>query len=645
MEKFWSTVCIFLPTGIQTITARDGFNSLLPNIFYAQLNYLGQTLSVPNDPMINSNHQGSLIPNPSYPNSDISMDEAWNVETGWDSIKVGIIDEAMYWANEDFSLDGSGTFAGSTIKGGKDYTHGGVDISNVTAPHFSHGTSVGGIVGALRNNGVGIAGVAGGDMAQNKPGVSLYSLGILDYNVMDSMSYSHDAILEGFSNTTTGYGYGLNILNNSWKTNYPDSLLKILVRECFINGCLFVAARGNWGTSEAQYPSCFKDEMVISVGASGTDGMHKTQIGYVNGDGYGSSYGLDMDVIAPGTTQLITTTIEPSLPYNWPTYVGCQITQPSNYDCFNGTSSAAPHVTGLAALMLSHHNVLRNYPCNLSQEDVEFLLQRYSTDIDSVSTFFNYPAGYDSLNGWGRINAGNTMDTISGPHNSIFHSGNPTGSSWTVVSSIPLTITQPIWGLPAGNYTADRYKFVYNYSNTFSPTTTILEAWPRFQKTGGTSDSTTNMMERWYDFNYTISGNTFSATNTTYYWFITSGPTGTINHYYPESPSHLQTAYSLHLFDPNGNVGIKKSTETSLKVNIFPNPSNDAITITVSEYTAGFRLEIYDILSRKISSIDLKEKNQKSIRLDISAYKPGMYFCNIYSDDKVLHATKKFIKQ
>jgi len=66
-----------------------------------------------------------------------------------------------------------------------------------------------------------------------------------------------------------------------------------------------------------------------------------------------------------------------------------------------GTSFAAPHVSGLAGLLLSVNN-------RLEPDDVEHII---SMSADSIA-----PAGFDSLTGWGRINAKRALDLLRSPN-------------------------------------------------------------------------------------------------------------------------------------------------------------------------------------------------------------------------------------
>ncbi|HRN38706.1 MAG TPA: S8 family serine peptidase, partial [Flavobacteriales bacterium] len=181
VPKFWSSFLLQLDHGLDLVAAKDSLSQLTQYIDYAEVNGLGTYTSVPDDPYF-SIFQGSLIPNVNYPNASINLDGAWDVQTGKPYVKVGVYDDPVYWAHEDF---GDGSYSGSKVKG-YDYYHG-TDLSNVNDPPNSHGTAVAGVIGALRNNGTGVAGIAGGDVeGDGNTGAALYSMAIFSNNSLAS---------------------------------------------------------------------------------------------------------------------------------------------------------------------------------------------------------------------------------------------------------------------------------------------------------------------------------------------------------------------------------------------------------------------------------------------------------------------------
>lgn len=150
---FWSTLLMTLPDEMDIESTINQLNTLFPVIEYAHRNSIYLKTSVPNDSLITI-YQSSLISSPSFRRAHINVDSAWNITTGKKYIKAGVYDDPIYWKHPDF---GGPNFRKSVIKGGRDFVHQ-LDISVLDSINGNHGTSVAGIIGALRNNRIGIAG-------------------------------------------------------------------------------------------------------------------------------------------------------------------------------------------------------------------------------------------------------------------------------------------------------------------------------------------------------------------------------------------------------------------------------------------------------------------------------------------------------
>ncbi|MDX1652362.1 MAG: S8 family serine peptidase [Brumimicrobium sp.] len=313
-----------------------------------------------------------------------------------------------------------------------------------------HGTQIAGIIGAKRNNQIGIAGIAGGDGSDTagcslidfkspflSPAVISYRLASVVDAARSAGSYFDygDNYHNGGGNDfyfNSAKGFGVHIGNHSYtirtvlpladeeKTPSADSSSVIEVTECDLcreaylfslqNGVINVVGRGNNGFDngdptyvEDLTPQNLPDGWIISVGASGYDG--NTVEEGVNqsiseqSSGFYSLYGGNMDLVAPGSDSIVYSTLTTNVS--------------GLYRKFNGTSAAAPHVAGVAALLLSHYN----RPCysnqNLTIEDVEYLLEKSATDI--------FDSGPDLKSGAGRLNAGAALEMIKDPTKQIIH--------------------------------------------------------------------------------------------------------------------------------------------------------------------------------------------------------------------------------
>jgi len=135
-----------------------------------------------------------------------------------------------------------------------------------------HGTRIIGIIGALRNNQKGIAGIAGGDIGNNIPSIQMHSYRVASSlpNTGTSNTINSDMV-ESWIHAANATGQPrIDIANHSSFTNSPDELLRETYQLAVKSGIIFVNLRGNNGNDDPIYPTNFRDEWSISVGASGT---------------------------------------------------------------------------------------------------------------------------------------------------------------------------------------------------------------------------------------------------------------------------------------------------------------------------------------------------------------------------------------
>lgn len=276
---------------------------------------------------------------------DINVLPVWqNFTTGSSSVIVAVVDGGVDVNHPDLQ--------GVVIPGGENgskcfvYNYEGYDISA-----DSHGTHVGGIIGAINNNAIGVSSVAGG--SDGRGGVKLLSCQIFKDKLGVDGTYPGDAA----AGIVWGADHGAVISQNSWTHVYEteaqakkgiiSSTVKAAV-DYFIEyagldengkqvgpmkgGVVFFAA-GNDGFSIG-WPGAY--EPVVAVGAVGPDGKKATY----------SNYGSWVDICAPGGEAN-------RFSFNTDAYI--LSTCEGGYKTKIGTSQACPHVSGVAALLLSYY--------------------------------------------------------------------------------------------------------------------------------------------------------------------------------------------------------------------------------------------------------------------------------------------------
>ncbi len=321
--------------------------------------------------------------------ADINVLPAWERGlVGSSNVVVSVVDGGIDYKHEDLAANmwenpkEPGTY-------GANFSNGAYNMDYYITPD-KHGTHVAGTIGAVNNNGKGVAGIAGGNYEKGIPGVRLMSCQIFGEG-KDGGSSGAAAIKWGADN-------GAVISQNSWGYDVKENNLTEIPKsdkdaiDYFIKyagmvgsgnnlrqdpnspmaGGIVIFAAGN-EKADLSFPGAY--EACLAVTAIAADFRAAD---YTN-------YGSWCDVMAPGGDAYKSHSIYSTLPNN-------------NYGAMEGTSMACPHVSGMAALLVSRFG-----GPGFTNENLKELIMKSLTDISEYMS----PSKYL---GQGLINVGKSIN-------------------------------------------------------------------------------------------------------------------------------------------------------------------------------------------------------------------------------------------
>ncbi len=302
-----------------------------------------------------------------------------------------------------------------------------VNSSNINA--HSHGTHVAGTVGATNNNGIGVCGVAGG--SDGKGGVKMMVCQVFDSRASSSAVADFGAALVYAADR------GASIAQCSWGASVAGDEDKSVTEavDYFtkngggdkMNGGLCIFAAGNNGEEGDYYPGCL--DKVVAVGSMAPDGSVA----------YYSNRGKWVDVTAPG-----------GLEDNGQQYGVLSTLPNSTYGYNEGTSMACPHVSGIAALILSKYGNKQ-----FSNETLRTLL------TTSVNDLYTQNPEYEGLMGSGYIDA---YKALQGKEGSVPEAV----ADFTVTASHDNALIE--WVIPETEEKSIDHHVIYYSTEAFSAT-------------------------------------------------------------------------------------------------------------------------------------------------------------------------------
>jgi len=297
-----------------------------PDVLYAEPNYLRSASAVPDDELFGTlwalENGGQLVAGRAGPSdADIDASEAWDVVTGESGVTVAVVDSGVAYDHPDLAANVWANARESSGSPGVDDDGNGrvddvrgwdfVDRDNDPSDANGHGTHVAGTIGARGNDGRGVSGVSWR--------VSLLPVRVLRPDGSGSVS---DAI--------AGYWYAVRAGARVINVSLGGSGLSRAEADAIAGArdTLFVVAAGNDGTDNdavPKYPCNHPAANIVCVAATGRD---DALAGFSN---FGAA---SVDLAAPGE-DIVSTHSD------------------GGYAIRTGTSMAAPHVAGVAALLFA----------------------------------------------------------------------------------------------------------------------------------------------------------------------------------------------------------------------------------------------------------------------------------------------------
>ncbi|WP_373523790.1 S8 family serine peptidase [Aquiflexum sp.] len=633
-----------------------------------------------NDPYFNNqfylHNTGQIIADgrTGIEDADIDAPEAWTVTTGSQNIIVAVLDDGVTSNHVDLPNTRQVRLNGSNFADGN---------ANNPSPtgNMNHGNSCAGIIGATRNNNVGISGVA--------PGVRIMPIRIQN---SDESFAPTSSIANAFDFARNN---GAHIMSNSWGTRFEESPNFIpSIREAIFRattqgrgglGSIVVFAAGNSAHHAApvpnpgfvSFPANVTVPGVLTVGASDRDDF---QANYSPTSDPGSPNNQIIDIVAPShraySDQIPNETFEvytidiPGTPGYNPVkstdggplpVVGSVLpnTGPQPHDFtarFGGTSAACPQVAAAAALILSIRP-------GLTQMEVFNILTQTADEVEG----YVYTNGRSNELGFGRLNVCRALSGAVNIHgNSLicttggFSAGTlPTGSTVSWVSSNPSGLT-----INSSTGSATR---VNNYNGPITVTANIINGCGTASSSRMVWVGTPHITNMRVNNQPVFPSQSVSLCPGNHWLNVTpvGGNAGTATWTVPPSVPHWIGNNTMDFtFEPNvSSIAISTRSSnscgqganynffltrqgwncpSSFAVVAYPNPTNHILNIEMMPVTAEAskddapHIESAILLNSDGKEVSKSYREGSKIVFDVSHLKKGVYFIHVTVDGELI---------
>ncbi|MDR1974560.1 MAG: S8 family serine peptidase [Bacteroidales bacterium] len=561
----------------------------------------------------------------------IGAEQAWALQQGTPNIKIAVIDNAIWGDHEDLQIAPENLYNVSTETVGSADPPVPNDVEctnsdNCLAFDWAHGTHCAGNVGAITNNGKGVASLGGGVTVM---GISC-------------QGSSPNSMYDGVSGITWAVENGAKVLSLSWGGGGYETLEEV-ISSCIENGIVVVAASGNNSTTNFQYPAAYPG--VISVASLDSDTALSSF----------SNHGTWVTIAAPGGTlrqngssfnSILSTTYNKNITYK---ESGYNALNGKYYDGMAGTSMACPIVASLCGLLLSKDTTL-------SVQEIRDILIATSVPINNKSNKKIFP-------GSGMINSAEALQVI----------GHTIPAPRNVVANVDLEgVIKVTWDIPTpdssvfyriykdGILYRDTFDVEEFYDTDIKSNNYYIYGVSAVYANGEESFHTTGsgvLVPNYFYVRANILPDSNAGTVTGAGTFrsgynVTLTANASNGFHFKEWSFYgtIRSTDSIYTFalDKNQTLNaVFEETYTSIEnvnntvnIKIFPNPTTDELNFTTNIKAREIRAEVYTENGKLL----LQEKffNLKSGKLSLKNFAKGLYFLHLSAGSET--QTIKFIK-